>query len=194
MKINIFKFRLLNYFKPSLFVKSINDIDIDSFRQQGFRLVICDLDNTLEPHFTRLPTKKVFEFINTIQKQGILFVIASNNSKKRVQEFCKYLNVDYIYSAFKPLIYKIKKILKKYNINIEDVIIIGDQVITDIWAANRLHCKSILTLPIVDSLDTKTNFLMNMLNKYIYKNLQNNNMLNNIDDKSKINEELYEIL
>lgn len=193
MNIDITKIRLLSYFKPSIFVQNIGDIHIDSLKLQGFKMVICDLDNTLVPHFTRTPTIKVINFIKQIRAQNLKFIIVSNNTKKRVKEFCKNLDIDdYVYSAMKPTLFKLKKIIAKHNIKLEDVIFIGDQIITDVWVANRLNCKSILTLPLVGSYSNKKGWLINFIDKYIYMYLQNKNLLNN-NEELKI-EELYEIL
>ncbi|MBU3830782.1 MAG: YqeG family HAD IIIA-type phosphatase [Candidatus Ureaplasma intestinipullorum] len=193
MNLDITKIRLLTYLKPSIFVQNIFDIHINNLKLQGFKMVICDLDNTLVPHFTRTPTIKVIDFIKQIREQGLMFVIVSNNTKKRVTEFCKNLEIDgFIYSAMKPSLFKLKKFFKKHNVKMEDVIFIGDQVITDIWVANRLKCKSILTLPLVGSYSNKKGWIINFIDKYIYMYLQNKNLLNN-DEELKI-EELYEIL
>ncbi|GAA5414538.1 YqeG family HAD IIIA-type phosphatase [Ureaplasma ceti] len=187
------QFAWLNYFRPNIFVNSIEDININNFKQQGFRMVICDLDNTLVPHFTKIPTKQAINFVRSIQKQGLLFIVVSNNSKKRVTEFCKILKPDdYVWNAKKPITKKVKKVIQKYNMNKEDVIFIGDQVVTDIWVSNRLQAKSILTLPIVSSTKEKNGWLLNLLDKFIYKYLQHNNMLN---DKEELEiEDMYEIL
>ena len=192
MNLDITKIKLLTYFKPSIFVESIKDIHINNLKLQGFKMVICDLDNTLVPHFTKTPTMTVINFIKQIRDQGLMFVIVSNNSKKRVREFCKNLEIDgYIYSAMKPTLFKIKKFFRKNNVKLDDVIFIGDQVITDIWMANRLKCKSILTLPLVGSTNKK-GWLISFIDKYIYMYLQNNNFINS-NDELKV-EELYEIL
>lgn len=193
MNLDITKIRLLTYFKPSLFVDNIFDININNLKLQGFKMVICDLDNTLVPHFTRTPTFKVINFIKRIRDEGLKFVIVSNNTKKRVNEFCKTLNVDgVIYGAMKPTLFKLKKFFNKNDVKLEDVIFIGDQIITDVWVANRLKCKSILTLPLVGSYSNKKGWLINFIDKYIYMYLQNRNLLNN-EEELKI-EELYEIL
>lgn len=192
MNLDITKIKLLTYFKPSIFVESIKDIHVNNLKLQGFKMVICDLDNTLVPHFTKTPTMTVINFIKQIRDQGLMFVIVSNNSKKRVREFCKNLEIDgYIYSAMKPTLFKIKKFFRKNNVKLDDVIFIGDQVITDIWIANRLKCKSILTLPLVGSTNKK-GWLISFIDKYIYMYLQNNNFINS-NDELKV-EELYEIL
>lgn len=156
-------------------------------------MVLCDLDNTLVPHFTKLPTTESIKFVRQIQANDIKFIVVSNNGFRRVSYFCEYLAPnDFVYSAKKPFVRKIRKILEKYNMNVEDVLFIGDQFITDIFAANRIHCKSILTLPIINSTKQKNGFILNLLNKFIYKRLEHQNMISN--NQANDLEDEYEFL
>ena len=102
--------------------------------------MICDLDNTLVPHFNKFPNKYVFDFINKIKREGLLIIIASNNTKKRVTTFVnqlqKKISVDgFLYNCKKPFTRKIRKEIGKFNITYNDVVVIGDQFITDIFLA-----------------------------------------------------------
>ena len=58
------KIRLSNYFKPSIYVRSFKDVNISQLKLQGIKLFISDLDNTLVPHYSRLPNKDVLKFIS----------------------------------------------------------------------------------------------------------------------------------
>lgn len=186
------KLAILNYFRPSLFVNNISEINVDNLWNQGFRMVICDLDNTLVPHFTKTPTSMAINFMNAIKKQNILFVVVSNNTKKRVTEFYQKLQPDdFIYNAKKPFLHKTKKIIEKYNMSSSDILFIGDQVVTDIWISNRFQAKSILTLPLVDS-TPRSNWFLNFIENNIYSYLQNKNLL--ASKKDIENKETYEIL
>jgi HAD superfamily phosphatase (TIGR01668 family) len=96
-------------------------------------MIICDLDNTLSPHFTRLPTRGVIEFCQNVRNAGIKLTIASNNHKKRVLAYTNKLATDEVMpNAHKPLKHRIMKMLKKFNLHPSEVIFIGDQFITDI--------------------------------------------------------------
>lgn len=168
----------LNYLRPNLFVRDISKINVSSLKTNGVKLVVCDLDNTLVPHFNKFPNKFVYEFINQIKNEGLKIIIASNNTKKRVKRFVDKLSetitIDgYLYSCKKPLTYKVKKFLKENDLSASDTIVIGDQFITDILLANRLKAKSILVLPMVDpNKRNSNNFIQNILEKFIYKKLQ----------------------
>lgn len=185
----------LNYFRPSLMVNSFRDINVSFIKRNGFKLVICDLDNTLSPHFTRYPNKEVIKFKESIQKNGIYFAICSNNTKKRVSRYCEKLKPDfYSYNSKKPLLGKINKIINHFKISKEEILIIGDQFITDVFVANRIGCKSILVLPMLDpSRDSSTSWLQKLLDKFIYQKLQHKNLKQEIANSGGIKDN-YDII
>ncbi|XQP55426.1 MAG: YqeG family HAD IIIA-type phosphatase [Mycoplasmoidaceae bacterium] len=172
------KFTLLNYFRPSIFFKSFTDFDPFLLKINKIKLFICDLDNTLAPHFTFRPTKAAVKFVDDVKKMGIKFYIVSNNRKSRVDRFCEYINPDgYISFAMKPRISKIKKLMKKLKVSPEETLMMGDQFVIDIFAANRIGCKSILVLPLVEQEKNKSSKFVNFLDKLIYSRLERNNLL-----------------
>jgi HAD superfamily phosphatase (TIGR01668 family) len=102
-------------------------------KQSGYKLLVCDLDNTLSPHFTKFPTRKVIEFCKEVQKVGLKLAIVSNNSKKRVLSFTARLKPDaVIASAMKPMKHKIVRMMNAFDATPEETLFIGDQFITDI--------------------------------------------------------------
>ncbi len=168
---------IFNYFKPSIYVRSFKDVNISQLKRQGIKLFICDLDNTLVPHYTKLPNKNVINFIAKIRDVGIEFVIMSNNTKNRVRLFAQKAGVENWYSNAKKPFKKIAwKIIQKHKFLPSETIIMGDQIILDILIANRLKCESILVQPLV-STDYKMNWFNIFLEKVIYKKLEKKNIL-----------------
>ncbi len=182
----------LNYLRPSYYFENISEINVKKLYQDGIRVIICDLDNTLTPHFSNNPLKITINFINEIKSLGIQFYIFSNNREKRVGNFIgklkKFCQIDgYISNSKKPFLSKTKKLIKSNNIKLNEVIVIGDQFITDIFIANRLHVKSILVNPLFDVTIGNSNFVQKMIEKYIYKNLRQNVL---VSDKEREDSEL----
>jgi HAD superfamily phosphatase (TIGR01668 family) len=183
-----------NYFKPSLYLQSFSDLNMNSLRANGIKLLICDLDNTLAPHYTKLPSNRIKIFLEQLKVIGIKVIVLSNNSQKRVDIFCRKLPIDaYFGGAKKPLKGKTLQILKQYNLKPKEVMIMGDQLVTDILLANRLKIESILIQPIV-SVDMSMNKFNIFLEKFIYKRLEKNNILHrgDYDESDKFIE--YELL
>ncbi len=184
----------LNYFRPNIYIKKFDDLNVYGLISQNISVLYCDLDNTLVPHFSRKPNQQVREFLARAKRSGIRVWIVSNNTKKRVSEFCDELVradvIDgYLWNAKKPLVRKIKKHIKKNGLNVENIVFLGDQLITDILAANRLGCRSVLVHPlleVVHSLKAGSGRFQTILEKMIYSRLEQNNFLN----ISPANEEL----
>lgn len=153
---------MLEKFVPDIYQKSIYDINYDTLKKRGIKCLIFDLDNTLVPVTVKKPTKKVSDLFEDLKIKGFKLIIASNSPKKRVAPFKDYLCTDSAYFSFKPLKRKYNKILKSYNYKKEEIACIGDQLLTDIWGANRMDFTSILVNPI-----GKTDFTLTKLNRFI---------------------------
>ncbi|CAM9146204.1 YqeG family HAD IIIA-type phosphatase [Mycoplasma marinum] len=168
---------IVNYFKPSIYVRSFKDVNLNLLKEQGIKMMICDLDNTLVPHYTRFPNKEVLRFLEAVKQYGIKFVVVSNNTKKRVSVFCNKAKIKhYKGNAKKPLKSSVLNIMKESGFEPKETIIMGDMIITDILIANRMKIESILVQPLV-STDYKMSATHMFLENVIYKKLEKKNIL-----------------
>ena len=152
-------------FKPKMYKKSIFDINYQKLKDKNIKVIVMDLDNTIATVDEITARKEVVELFEKISKDFKL-VVGSNNFKKRVSLMCNNLPCDYFYNLNKPT-KKLKKLLiKKYHVNMEEVCIIGDQVVTDIFLGNRIGSLTIL----VDSLGGK-DLKITILNRFIEKRI-----------------------
>lgn len=142
-------------FVPSTYVNTVFDIDYNKLYERGIRLILTDLDNTLISYKENNADDKLLEWIKQRKNEGFEVIIVSNNSnKERVTSFAKELEINSVSVAMKPLKRGIKKALKlasrKYDYN--EVVSIGDQLMTDVFSANRMKFNSVL----VKAIDRKT--------------------------------------
>ena len=132
---------------PCKRVNKITDIQIDFFKNNNFKYIIIDVDNTLIDLKGR-PVDGIKEWTNEVKENGIKMCIASNSTKiKRVKKIAKYLEIPYVYGSMKPFLKGLKKAMKILNAKSDETVEIGDQVFTDVIGANRLNLYSILTTP-----------------------------------------------
>lgn len=184
--ITTFFSKWINIFRPNLFVSNLFEISVDALVENKIRLVILDLDNTLAPTFAKKPTMYALNFIRKLKQKNLTVIIVSNNTRYRVENFCCQIPelTDYLWLAYKPFIKKIKNMLEKYKVGYDQIIMIGDQFITDIWVANRLKIKSILVTSLfelaINPIKPRSTFVQ-LIEKYIYSRLQQKNMLNKLD-------------
>ena len=134
-------------FKPSMYYKSIFDINYKLLKEKNIKVLIFDLDNTIMTYDEKKPSKEVVELFQKLSNDFSIF-IASNNLKDKVRGIGKYLNVHAFYSLLKPSKRLKKLLLKKMNVKMEEVGMIGDQIVTDVFMGNRLKMKTILVDPL----------------------------------------------
>jgi HAD superfamily phosphatase (TIGR01668 family) len=129
--------------------KTVYDIDYNKLYEKGTRIILMDIDNTLIPYDVVSPDERLIALIKSILSIGIKIVFISNNHKNRVEAFASRFNADYVHSAWKPLKKGYKRALKLTNHNhINEIIAIGDQVMTDVLGANKVGIKCILVKPL----------------------------------------------
>ena len=157
-------------FKPKMYYKSIFNINYDWLLKKGIEVLIFDLDNTIMTVDEELPREEVVELFKKLNKDFKVF-IASNNLKERVRRIGKYLDVHAFYLVRKPS-GKIKKLLlSKITVNMNNVAIIGDQIMTDINMGNRLGMKTILVDPLGEK-DLKITFFNRLMEKIVLKRIK----------------------
>ena len=161
---------------PFVHAKSIYDIDVDFFHKLGVKYVLADLDNTLDSYRTKLPGKAAIKLKEKLNKADIELIIISNNTGNRVSMYANALGVRYLNSVGKPFAKRLLKKLALLNVNKDEAIMIGDQVVTDITCANRAKIKSVLTDKLVkeDQITTRFNRLMD---RPLRRSLKRKNLL-----------------
>ena len=138
-----------NKYVPYAVAESIYEIDIDFFLKENVKVLLVDLDNTLDSYKLYHPTERARKLADDIQKAGITLVIISNNRGKRVRTYANDLNLPYLHSAAKPFGFKIRKFIKDNGWDPKDIMFVGDQMVTDVAAAKRAGLRVILTDKIV---------------------------------------------
>jgi len=149
----------MNNFIPDIYVKNIYTIDYKKLKSDGIKCILFDLDNTIVPIDEKEPNKEIKELFAYLDDLNLKVIILSNSKKKRVAPFKEILNVDSSCLSFKPLKHKYKKILKMFNYDISEVAAVGDQILTDVFGANRVGLTSIFVdkLKEEDKLFTRIN-------------------------------------
>lgn len=149
---------MLKIFLPDQYVKSVYSIKPENLIEKGIKGIIIDLDNTLvawnEPH----ADENVYTWFKEMEESGLEITIISNNNKSRVELFSKPLKRPYVYHAKKPLKGAFIRATKQMGFDRDEVVVIGDQLLTDVLGGNRAGLKTILVVPIVESDDKITYF------------------------------------
>ncbi|MBQ0008964.1 MAG: HAD hydrolase-like protein [Firmicutes bacterium] len=145
-------------FVPFAHAQSIFEIDVSFYKKLGVKFLLLDLDNTLDSYKTELPSKRVVELKEDLLMEGIEIIITSNNTGKRVTKYAKALGVRFMSKLAKPFSKRLLKKLKAMKIHLDEVILIGDQIVTDISCANGAKIKNVLTEKLVPEDQPTTRF------------------------------------
>ena len=139
---------MFDKFVPDIYTKSIYTINYKQLKKNNVKCLIFDLNNTIAPLTLKKPNKKLIDLFEELKDMKFKIYIVSNSVKKRVEPFKENLCVDSSYLSMKPSIRKFKKIYKINKFKDNEIAVIGDELISDIWTANRMNFLSILVNPI----------------------------------------------
>ena len=134
--------------------ESVFSIDYRKLYQLGFRGIIFDLDQTLVPHGED-STVQVDALFEVIRNAGIRTLILSNNSEQRVLSFLANIDSLYIHDAHKPEVASFLDAVDLLGVKASQVVVIGDQLLTDVLGANRAGLASILVKYLHDPSDRR---------------------------------------
>ena len=149
-------------FVPFAHAQSVYEIEPEFFKKNGVKVLFLDLDNTLDSYKAKTPQERTINLVNNLKEKGIEPVIISNNKPHRVCGYADALGVSYLASARKPFSKKIKAELAKRELKPEEVMLVGDQLMTDVLAARGAKIRVVLTEKVVkeDQWTTHINRLM----------------------------------
>lgn len=142
---------MLTNFIPSEFVKSVFQITPEQLKEQGIKGIITDLDNTLVEWDRPDATPQLVEWFASMQQAGIQVTIVSNNNELRVKSFADPMQIPFIYKARKPFRKAFLTSLRLMGLKRAEVVVIGDQLLTDVLGGNRLNLHTILVIPVAKS-------------------------------------------
>lgn len=167
---------MLKRFIPFAHAESIYEIDLSFYKKLGIKYVLADLDNTLDSYKQKTPLAKAKALKKLLDYNNIELIIVSNNTGERVKKYSSELGVRYFSSLGKPFAFRISKIMKRLNIKKDEVIMIGDQIVTDISCANGAKIKSVLTEKLVPE-DQPTTRFNRLFDNPLRKKLRKKNLL-----------------
>jgi len=135
-------------YRPTFLAGSFDEIPASFYQKIGVKNLLLDLDNTLVPYHQSEPSEAVKTVVKSLQQAGLHLYIASNNTSSRVSHCASLLGIGSLSGLLKPFSFRLRHILRKENFRAEETILIGDQLMTDIPAANGAKIRSILVEPI----------------------------------------------
>jgi uncharacterized protein len=169
---------MLKKFTPTWYSAKVDKINFNYLLQQGIKVIFFDLDNTIANYQELKADATIEQLFKQCLSLGFKVYLISNNSKEpRVKAFANQLNCNgYLYNAGKPGTSRVLKFINDNNLNLKQIVVVGDQLLTDVIMANSLKVKSIAVEP-KSTKDLPITRINRIIDKTIRKILKNKQLL-----------------
>lgn len=147
--------QLKKHIKPNLTLQKVTDLDLQLVKklksEYGIGGIILDVDETIRKNMMDLPdcNKKWIQFM----RQEFKVIILSNGYDKKIEEFSKENNLKYLSFATKPLKGNFLKACDNMGLNPENVLLIGDDIIADIYGGNKCGLITAIVKSVINQKD-----------------------------------------
>lgn len=147
--------RVLNSLRPDAISSSVEEIDYEGLWRAGFRALIFDVDNTLGEWGCDVIPERVHALLRRLDARGFALGFLSNDSGRNRPVLKEQLSCwPVVWRAKKPRTRGYKNILDLLRSVNARTVMIGDQLLTDIWGAKRAGLYAILVAPVNPASDS----------------------------------------
>lgn len=154
----------MNKFIPDMYQKNIHTISYKKLKEKGIKVLLFDFDNTIIEKGNYSLNQKTIKLFEELKNDFIIYIVSNSIQKNKLKKICEKLDVPYIKDSRKPFKRGFKK-LKFKSIKENQIVMIGDQVITDVLGSKRMNYYSILIDPI-----NKNEWLLTKINR-LFENI-----------------------
>ena len=158
-------------FWPDEYVKSVKDIDFKKIYHDGFRGLIFDIDNTIAVYDGFKIENDIMDLFVDLEKMGFKICFVSNSLRNRVGYFENRFNIKSFSMALKPLPFGITNGINYLNLPKDKIMMVGDQILTDVLGARLKSMCVVLVKPIKEKVEffakIKRRIEVKILNKYL---------------------------
>ncbi|WP_339178082.1 YqeG family HAD IIIA-type phosphatase [Oceanobacillus sp. FSL W7-1293] len=163
---------MFSKFLPDEQIDQIFDLKPEKLKEKGIKGIITDLDNTLVAWDVKDATPDVITWFKTMEENDIKVTIISNNNQERVTVFSEPLGTPFVFSARKPLSRAFKTVAKQMDLKKDEILVVGDQVMTDVLGGNMAGFYTVLVVPVVQT-DGKITKVNRFMERIILKRIKN---------------------
>lgn len=126
----------------------VHEIPLSLLKKEDIRLVLLDADNTAALwHGTKADDETV-QWIKAVREAGIEVLLFTNSKNPFVRQLIAFLDIPAVTGAGKPFPRVTRAIIESRGLDNQQVLIVGDQLFTDVLLANRVGVSSVLTEPL----------------------------------------------
>lgn len=128
---------------PELRRHRLTDITAEDIRGLGAKIILLDADNTSSYDNTTNPLPGSRDWVEQRKEEGFSVLLLSNAKRDRAKILADHYDIPVIALAGKPFTPGFRRAEKKLHCAPQDMVMIGDQLFTDILGANRAGVHTI---------------------------------------------------
>lgn len=135
-------------FCPVQSVENLEAVDIEALAAAGKRLLLLDVDNTLLPWRGNDVPPETHAWLDRCKALGLQLCILSNTRHpERLERLAREMDIPFLRGRFKPSTQMYHAARSQFDASAEQTVMIGDQLFTDVWGANRAGIDSVWVHP-----------------------------------------------
>ena len=136
-------------FTPDGYAPRVTFIAPSDLFARGYRGAIVDLDNTLVGYRSLTLADEDAAWVRAVADAGVRIVLLTNNGTPWAAEVAREMGVPCIPRARKPLPHGFLQARTLLGLEREQIVVIGDQLFTDVLGARLARLSVILVEPLV---------------------------------------------
>lgn len=169
--------KALRRFSPHSSLNRLDEVDLPDLKEQGKKLILIDVDNTLLPWKASQVPEITLDWIKQAKELGFQLCILSNTRNvARLEHLSQQMEIPFIRDKFKPSRVMYDRALQEHDVTADEAVMIGDQLLTDVLGANRAGIDAIWVMPMTrrDFVGTTviSRNLERIIGRFLYKYFQ----------------------
>ena len=140
----------MGYLTPDKMFATYRDLTPEELKQRGIEVLLMDIDNTLAPYEQAEPDGQIIAWLARLRAAGIRLAFVSNNNWERVELFNREIGIVAHAKSGKPFGKKLRQVIRDFGSDTAHTAILGDQLLTDVFAGKHIGATAFLVPPIKD--------------------------------------------
>lgn len=155
--------------KIHLSVRKVTDIDFENLLQKGKSVFLFDFDNTISFWKSSEIPKDIVEVFELLKSRGAMIFIISNGRPRKLN-----YEIPAIWHAMKPLTWKVKLKLRNLLREKDKIVVVGDQLFTDVLFGNLLGAYTIKVEPLDLQREFFTTKILRFFERLVFGHVRKN--------------------
>ena len=140
----------MKYLTPDKMFATYGELTPEYLKSCGINVLIMDIDNTLAPYEQPEPDASIVLWLSKMRAAGIRMAFVSNNNHERVELFNREIGIPAYAKSGKPFGKTLRGVIEMYGATPAATAMLGDQLLTDVFAGKHIGAKAFLVPPIKD--------------------------------------------